>query len=158
MNQFTLILIPFEKITYETSLNALEIKQRLDENTISHFGKKNEIIEFKGKVGLKSFKLTKDISYMNSFKPVIIGKIIEKENTAIIRVWQRLSIISFIFLLIWTIVAIIAFFSIFQEVTSENWYNFLFVFFGYFITIIGFKTESIQIRIQLQKLLNAKLV
>lgn len=151
MNQFTLILIPFEKITFETNLSALEIKQKLEENINSQ---KNKSLKFKGRVKLDSFKLTKEIAYMNSFKPVIVGKI--NENITIVKISQRLSIVSFLFLLVWTTFATVAFFSIFHEINSGNWYNFLFVLLGYFISIIGFKMESIQTRIQLEKLLEAK--
>lgn len=107
---------------------------------------------FIGKITDDSFKIYRNIKYKNSFLPVIVGKLEEKNDGCTIIVKMRLQIFISIFLAIW-FSGIIASCLITLSVNFKMPYvlfPFALLLFGCLISILPFKYES---KIAKQKLI-----
>lgn len=95
-------LIPYEKFQIDSGLSAAEvlqrIKQRTGEKKLFNF---RSSLEFSGHVNEREFEITKNISYQNSFLPVIEGKIEQISTGARVTISMRLHLAVICFMFIW---------------------------------------------------------
>lgn len=96
-------ILPYEKYSLKCNCNREKIVEILQKNTDVKrpFIKFKDSKKFWGKVKLDSFKIERQISYRNSFLPIIKGKIIENEEKTIIEIKMRMHILVEIFMIIW---------------------------------------------------------
>lgn len=96
-------ILPYEKYSLKCNCNREKIVEILQKNTDVKrpFIKFKDSKKFWGKVELDSFKIQRQISYRNSFLPIIKGKVIENEEKTIIKIKMRMHILVEIFVIIW---------------------------------------------------------
>lgn len=95
-------LIPYEKFQIDTGLSSVEVAQLI--RTVT--GEKklfdlNHSHEFSGYVKESEFEITKNISYRNSFLPIIEGKIEQKGTGTQVTISMRLHFFVICFMFIW---------------------------------------------------------
>lgn len=100
-------LIPLEQYTISTALSADEIAQRLYLLT-NLSGKKirvpqsqKNISTYRGDVSKTGFKLSRYISYQNSFIPIIRGNMEPQTDKTDIRITMKLQLFVKVFMIIW---------------------------------------------------------
>lgn len=95
-------LIPYEKFQIDSSLSAAEVLQRIKQCTgerkLFNF---NSSHEFSGHVKEQEFEITRNISYQNSFLPVVEGKVKQTSTGAQVTVSMRLHLAVMFFMAIW---------------------------------------------------------
>lgn len=95
-------LIPYSVFKIDTEISSAEVLRRIEVCT----GKKkffdfNPSHEFNGRVDEKGFVVTKNITYRNSFLPVITGKVENKSNGAQVEISMRLHFFVICFMFFW---------------------------------------------------------
>lgn len=90
-------LIPYGFIQIKTKLSSQEIEKRLNneveqQRLVSGMFRGNHKY-FEGEVSGKQFKINPVIKFRNSFNPVVIGEIHEKENFTVVEMVIRLHLI-----------------------------------------------------------------
>ncbi|NCP64797.1 MAG: hypothetical protein GW763_17870 [Paraglaciecola sp.] len=95
-------LIPYEKFQIDTGLSSAELVQRISsitgENKFFNFSPSHE---FSGQVTENEFEIVKNISYRNSFLPIIEGKIEPKSTGALVTISMRLHLLVMCFMSVW---------------------------------------------------------
>lgn len=95
-------IIPYEKFQIDSDLSATEVLQRIKQHTgekkLFNFRSPHE---FSGYVNEREFEITKNISYRNSFLPVIEGKIEQISTGARVTISMRLHLAVICFMFIW---------------------------------------------------------
>ena len=147
--------LPFEKLTYKTSLASEEILKRLRENIepkktfrmTGLFGSKDHK-HYEGSIEGRSFSISRIIHYRNSFLPIIKGEIASKHDGTHIHIQMRLHTIALIFMALWCGILGLVFLVIsFDSLNEGSFDPFLLIplgmlLFGYLMTVGGFKYES----------------
>ncbi|MDF3028410.1 MAG: hypothetical protein K0S23_2717 [Fluviicola sp.] len=170
--------LPVENYIIHTKLSEEEIIQRLTELTKNTGSKSNASLfglgtlfgqksggPYEGKIQSKEFKISRIISYRNSFLPVIKGSISSFLNQREITISMGLNLVVKIFTIVWfSIVAISAFFILDKFLhTNENpfltnLFPLQMAVFGYVVMILSFKFESRKSKKDLKKLFEAEVV
>jgi len=163
--------LPYERFVIKTHLDPKTVLSKIDsiaERSTDRFSLfyTSEGKPYFGKIKDNRFEITRIIHFRNSFLPVIKGRANLDVNGSIIMVTMRLSICVIIFLSIWFGGLIYGFFSglteiiqsgEFAHVSFDGFAIFLgFLLFGYLLTIIGFKYESLKSKAFLTDLLEAR--
>lgn len=88
-------LIPYDKFKIKTALSPTEVAQRVrsctGEKKVFSFDPSHE---FGGYVHEKGFEITKNISYRNSFLPVIEGRIEQARKGSLVTIAMRLHFLT----------------------------------------------------------------
>ncbi|WP_300663801.1 hypothetical protein [Fluviicola sp.] len=150
-----------------TNLSEEEVINRIGQ-TISHSNRQFKITFFGinmnkakkptssyiGKIAEKSFKISRNISYGNSFLPVIKGTVSSFLNKTEIRISMKMHLAVTIFMIFWLsltgIVASFILITILQSLISFNFHGLGFpmlipvmmFLFGYLMMLFGFKYEA----------------
>jgi len=159
--------VPFEKLSYVTKLKKEEITKRIKkniepQNSYRFFGKKSDK-PYEGKLYDNIFKLSKEVSFVNLFTPVVYGAIIEEDNKIKIRLKFTLHFIVRIVMIIWLLAVIIFFFNglkelIINHTKSDNLFAaFGMLIIGYVIMTGAFKSESKKVKEDLEELFEMEL-
>jgi hypothetical protein len=95
-------IIPYEKFQIDSVLSAAEVLQQIEHRT----GEKKLFSfrpshEFSGHVNEREFEITKNISYRNSFLPVIEGDVEQLSTGARVTILMRLHFAVICFMIIW---------------------------------------------------------
>ena len=159
--------LPYENITYTTSLPETEVLRLLAENVeppkFRFWGGKGGK-DYEGEISGNKFNISRIISYRNSFLPRISGEVGKDALNTKVNVKMNLHPIVLVFVsifflftaMIW-INALI--FSIFQSKFSyEILFGGVLPFFAYALSVIGFKFESNKSKEFLKNLFQAKIV
>jgi len=95
-------LIPYEKFQINTDLSSVELVKRIKtftgEKSFFNFSPSHE---FSGHVNEYEFEITKNISYRNSFLPIIEGNIEQKITGTQIIISMRLHLLVMFFMFVW---------------------------------------------------------
>ena len=95
-------IIPYEKFKIESNLSVAEvlwrIKQRTGKKEFFNFSPSHP---FSGHVNEREFEITKNISYRNSFLPVIEGKVEQISTGTRVTISMRLHFAVMCFMFIW---------------------------------------------------------
>lgn len=151
-------LIPYEKFEINSDLSSVEVVQRIENCT----GKKkffnfSHTHEFSGHVNENAFEITKNISYRNSFLPVIVGKIKQTDLGTKITITMRLHPVVICFMLIWFTgvgIGCIAIFLIMDEFSLPMLIPFGMLIFGIALVSAGFGIEAAKQKERLIELLS----
>ncbi|QTL34361.1 MULTISPECIES: hypothetical protein [Pseudoalteromonas] len=153
-------LIPYEKFQIDTGLSSEELVQRIraftGEKKLFSFSPTHE---FSGHVNEYEFEITKNITYQNSFNPVIEGKIEQKSVGAQVTISMRLNLPTMIFMFIWFLVVGIgcmAFLSNMNEFSLQMLIPFGMLIFGVALVSGGFWFEASKQKRRLIELLSKK--
>ena len=148
---------PWENIEYKTNLTKDEIINRIDSVVepkgvfgVYFFKKYSYGKPYDGEIYENGFKIKRISIIGNSFKPIIVGSIIEENGQNIINIKMRLHYIVIGFMTIWFggVLSILlnniikAKSSV--EILSGIIGGLIFLIFGYLIMTIPFKLESIK--------------
>jgi hypothetical protein len=149
--------LPWENIEYKTNLTKDEIINRI-----------NSVVEPKGVFGIfflkkysygkpydgeiyeNGFKIKRISIIANSFKPIIVGNIIEDNGKNIINIKMRLHYLVIWFMTIWFGGALFTLINgIIKEISGVNIFSkiigaLIFLVLGYLVMTIPFKLESIK--------------
>ncbi|MCK4667838.1 hypothetical protein KAU33_13860 [Candidatus Dependentiae bacterium] len=162
--------LPFEDIVYITYLSEVKVIERLSNQLEQKKRSLKEIIfrsypnkPYTGKIEGNTFKMFRNIRYSNSFLPRITGEIKKDIQGTRIEVKMQLHIFVLIFISLWmggVIFACLA--TLLHLFTSSEFNIFLLVpfamfVFGYGLTMVGFKSESIKSKKFLAKLFKAEI-
>jgi len=145
-------LLPFEKFHIRTSLSEVEIKKRLADNlepekiirfNWSNSGRKT----FEGEIVKNQFRISRIISYRNSFLPVIFGRIEDLGSFREIHITMRMAMAVIIFMCVWLGMAgVIAILVLIAGLSTKSSIAALiptgFFAFGYILMMGGYLTES----------------
>ena len=140
-----MVLIPFEKIVYETKLPINTVLDRLhsiiepEHNYFYDTTIREYVKLFRGKLSDKSFKIVRNINYRNSALPVIKGKIIQEDEKVTIIVSIRTNLFTIIFMQFWT------FIHLFMILVTSIYFlmvTFPIFIFGIGLTLHGYNIES----------------
>jgi hypothetical protein len=147
--------LPFETITYRTNLPVEEVIKRLRKN----IRQKKKFIDksipfvnvsgpYAGTIKDSTFKISREISYNNSFLPVITGHVEQNRSSTNIYVKMRPHFGVLIFMSIWfsgVFVGALAFtlpVILGKNFELESLMAPGMVLFGYLLTTLAFKYES----------------
>ena len=123
--------LPFETLVIETSLSKEEVATNLANNIEPakiRFWLKPDRKAFEGRLRNDEFKITRIISYRNSFLPIIIGKLHAVGNSTHIIIKMRPHLVVMAFVTMWFGVA--GTFCVLSMVDQENQKGVLFIPFG----------------------------
>ncbi len=151
--------LPFENYVITTNLSVEEVVERLSFNvepekmfTLTFL--RSSSMPYEGNFDGNSFKISRIISYKNSFLPVILGEFKSFDGKTEIKIKMRMVIFVMIFMSFWlgmvslfcvgiTIVGISQLKSIFQNGFSPFFLiPYVMFTFGYLMTYLAFKYES----------------
>jgi len=172
------MLLPFEKYRIQTHLSEEEIIHRLD-NITQHSGKRPSSFLFglgtlfgqssgaryEGKIEPNNFKISRVISYRNSFLPVIQGTVSSFLNQREIAISMSLNLFVKIFMGIWlTLTSLASIFTLYRFFTGTDqdpsspgiFIPLQMVVFGYLLMLLAFKFESRKSKKELNDLLEAQ--
>lgn len=146
-----MLLIPFDRVTLVVPASAEVTRERLQASvgkpTWNAF-KRDSHSPFLGKVGPDHFKIARNITYRNSFMPVMVGSIVQEGSNTVIRVRLRLVTFILIFTCIWITMATFGALAItqrsFANADPERWAGLLIWGFpgaGYALCMGGFLYE-----------------
>ena len=149
--------LPFENITYRTKLDSEQILMKIDEviepektfRLTGVFGNSDHK-SYEGSINGNSFKMTRIISYKNSFLPRIKGTVEKDFNGAKVKVKMRLHPFVIVFMVIWFGgIGIGCLAALTISSTSQNFEPMTLIpvgmlIFGYLLVTGGFKYESIK--------------
>ncbi len=161
--------LPFENITYKSRLSQEEILKRLEEvvdtenqsKFKSVFSKKTTDKPFSGTIDGNTFRISRIISYRNSFLPVITGMIEKDFGHTKIYVKMKPALFVIVFMSFWLgIVGIVAIGVLVAMIYSHRFEPPSLIPIGMFIfgialTLGGFKSESIPTKKRLAKIFEA---
>jgi len=148
-------LIPYKKFTIYSKSDINQLRQNLAYN-IAPIGSNylhggmtfNLKRKFEGDIFDDSFKIRRQVSGLNSFVPVVLGKIGQEENKSIISVKIRLHVFVVILSILWLIGALIGLFTylipslIDKTMDVGVIFSGLIVCVGYSILIVTFNLEK----------------
>ncbi len=136
------------KFLIETNKTKDEILQIIRNNTSEHrgvfFANNGEF--FNGKILENSFKIQRNISYRNSFLPVIIGNIEEKDSGAKVSIKMRMNLFIKGFMTFW-----FTFVILFCLIVPFLHFDMPFCFFPYIMLIFGIVLAVLPNRIETRK-------
>ncbi len=159
--------LPFEEITYKTSLSPEEVLERLGkvvrhrENSdgVSFSRETNaDNKAYEGTINGNSFSITRIIHYQNSFLPLINGVIERDVDGTKIRVKMRLHGSVMLLMLFIITIAIYISYSFFQSSKKFDLHMLfpaLGIVYGYFLTMLGFNYEAAKSKKDLAELFEA---
>lgn len=146
-----MLLIPFDRVTLVVPASAEVTRERLQASvgkpTWNAF-KRDSHSPFLGKVGPDHFKIARNITYRNSFMPVMVGSIVQEGSNTVIRVRLRLVTFVLLFMGFWVTMATFGALAITQRCFAnpdpERWAGLLIWGFpgaGYALCMGGFLYE-----------------
>lgn len=157
--------LPFERITYSTSLSQQEIIKRLSDvvepKKISF--RRNYTKDYVGSVDTDSFDISRVINYRNSFLPQIYGNIQNNNYGTEIQVTMTLDGFVFLFTIGWCLMASSFFVFILMKgirgeaIAVEFFIPLMMLLFMYGLTMAGFKIESKKSKEYLRKIFEAEI-
>ena len=166
-------ILPFEDYMLTTRLSINEIIKRLNDNTeekrsfsFSTLGQ-NYIKPYSGQITGSTFTMSRNISYRNSFLPVITGQITASNGQTQVHIKMRPVLIVLIFISFWLGIVGLACIAIlltgllqFKEILQNGFSSATLIPFGMFafgclLTHFAFKTESKKSKKFLAKLLES---
>jgi hypothetical protein len=160
-----MLLIPFDRVTLVVVATAEVTRERLQASvgkpTWNPF-KRDSRSPFLGMVGPDRFKITRNITYRNSFMPVLVGTISQEGPHTVIHLRLRLVIFVLVFIMIWVSMATFGALAIswrgFSQGDPNRWAGLLmwgFPAFGYVLCMGGFNYERKRSLKALKELLQA---
>ncbi|MCL5247783.1 hypothetical protein M4I21_18395 [Cellulophaga sp. 20_2_10] len=157
--------LPYEKYTFETTLDKEEVFRRISENlepeqTFRSLWS-NKQKPYEGKINGNTFRMKRLIRYRNSFLPVLIATVESRGEKNILNVKMRLMHFVLGFMTFWmsgVLLGLIAFGakSIMDEFTPVVLVPFGMLLFGYLLTTLAFKYESKKYKYFIEELLELK--
>lgn len=155
--------LPFEHIIYTTNLSKREIIKKLSdhmETKGSRFTSNNKSTKgYEGFIDDHHFEINRIIRNRNSFLPQISGSIQENNNETHIEVKMKLHVFVLVFLVFWCLFVLLFLITALIAVEKIS-FNVLIpvgmLLFVYVLTMLGFKTESMQSKEDLKKIFEAK--
>lgn len=159
--------LPIENITYKSSLKEEEIIKRLEDNielesTFWSFGSSKRLTKpYKGQMNGREFKMKRNISYRNSFQPIITGVIESDFDGMTIKVKMKLHVFVRIFLFFWFIIVGLGCLAFLLKFINDTEFNpmlilpFGMLIFAYALTMFAFKFESNKSKNDLQFIFKA---
>ncbi|MEM6264266.1 MAG: hypothetical protein AAGI38_17255 [Bacteroidota bacterium] len=161
--------LPYENLTYRTPLTPEEILKRIDDviepkkmfRMKGGFWGNSDHKPYEGSIKDLSFKMTRIISYRNSFLPVIKGKIGRDINGTKVEVSMRLNSFVLVFMAIWMAGVGLACVVMLPLFTFEGTFDYLnlipygMLLFGHVLVTGGFKYESTRSKKDLATFLKA---
>lgn len=163
-------LLPFEKIIYKTQLEEEYVIQRLRENTELEqnfpFGTFTTCSSkpYEGCIKNSTFRIKRNISYRNSFLPMINGTIEKNNDKVTITVKMKLHTLIIIFLCIWCGLSGFASIAIITDMINHSEFGLHFLYplgmllFAYALTMSAFKYESNKTKIDLKNIFEADII
>jgi len=164
-------LLPFENITYKTSLKEDEVIKRLEEKVDQEPGlkfglvKKKNANKYHGSIVKQTFDIYRIISYRNSFLPRITGIVENDFDGTSIRVKMRMHVFVNIFLCSWFgLIGYGLVLSFIQMNEKPDFDSSIFItlfgllLFAYALTLGAFKYESNKSKKDLKQLFEADIV
>lgn len=167
--------LPYEKYTIHTRLSEEEVVKRLQSIieyrnpfTLNIFKTASAYRSYEGKISEKTFKMSRIISYRNSFLPVIKGTVSTYLDKTEVAVSMQLVLFVKIFIIFWltatgivalgvSIVILTALFQLnFNKLSFALLIPIGMFFFGYLLTLLAFKGEAKKSREELDTLLEAE--
>lgn len=163
--------LPYEKYTLISRLTAEQICQRIAQNTeqkkigFLRRGWRGSEYPYEGYITGHLFRISRIIRYRNSFQPVIKGHILPFHGHTQVNIDMRLPDFTMFFMCVWLgVVGLVClgmiigiFVHLGEEVHSklrpDYFIPFIMFLFGYFLALIGFKTESAKSKLFLSRLL-----
>jgi hypothetical protein len=103
-----MLLIPFDRVTLVVPASAEVTRERLQASVGKHTWnvfKRDSHSPFLGEVGPDRFKIVRNITYRNSWMPVMVGRITQEGSNTVIRVRLRLVTFVLIFTCFWITMA-----------------------------------------------------
>lgn len=95
-------LIPYYRFQIDTPFSPAELAQRIKTVTgEKHWFDFSPSHEFTGQVNEHEFEITKNISYRNSFLPIIVGHIEQTASGSTAFILMRLHVFVMCFMLVW---------------------------------------------------------
>ncbi|MCR4627135.1 MAG: hypothetical protein K5640_05760 [Treponema sp.] len=136
------------KFLIETNKTKDEILQIIRNNTSEHRGVffSNNGEFFNGKILENSFKIQRNISYRNSFLPVIIGNIEEKDSGAKVSIKMRMNLFIKGFMTFW-----FSFVILFCLMVPFLHFDMPFCFIPYIMLVFGIVIVVLPNRIETRK-------
>lgn len=136
------------KFLIETNKTKDEILQIIRNNTSEHRGVffSNNGEFFNGKILENSFKIQRNISYRNSFLPVIIGNIEEKDSGAKVSIKMRMNLFIKGFMTFW-----FSFVILFCLMVPFLHFDMPFCFIPYIMLVFGIVLAVLPNRIETRK-------
>ncbi|MNK00370.1 hypothetical protein D3C87_181540 [compost metagenome] len=169
------LFLPVENYTIRTKLSEEEIIGNLKEIThnsgrrskSSLFGLGTAFVQksgsrYEGTIESGSFKISRVISYRNSFLPVIKGSVSSFMNQREITISMRLNLFVKLFMSLWLIITCsISAFVLYQVYSGEKTMDgklvpFIMAGSGYLGMMLGFKMESMRSKKELNQLFEAE--
>jgi len=158
--------LPFENITYHTQLSGTEVIKRLSENLEPRDFSLVSLLDnrktYRGSIEKNSFNIRRKDRRINLFIPTVKGEFWEDSTRTTMKIKIRLNTFVIIFTTAW-IVSLLIQLGI-EAVTSLETLRipfliipFLVIIFGYVLTTVMFKYESIGTKRHLAKLFEAKI-
>lgn len=115
-------LMPYDKFQINSKLSPIEIIQRIRDCTgDDEFFSLHQTHEFSGQVNDNDFKIMKNISYRNSFQPIIEGKIEQTSMGTQVTISMRLHLFVMLFMVIYLVLAGIFGISSLINATVFSW-------------------------------------
>ena len=158
--------LPFENITYKTTLSVNEVVDKLKGQTEAQrfaMTKRRSNKRFRGIIHSDSFSIVHNSSLKNSFNPMIEGKIMEGPKGANVHIKMHLNALTLVFIAFFATIALFVLgITTYQSIKSQEFDNLLFFPIGllvalYLITMMGFKLESYSVKKYLERLLASKM-
>ena len=155
--QGSMKLIPYNRFYIDSEKLPDEVLQRINDNT-----SKKKLFsfsptkEFSGTVSNDGFQIQKNISYRNSFIPVIEGIVESSESGTIIDIKMRLNTIVFCFMCIWFVGVGIGCIAVLSNIDSFSFHALIpfgMLIFGLALVNGGFWVEASKQKIKLIELL-----
>jgi hypothetical protein len=150
-------LIPYEKFQIDTGLSSAELVQRIrsitGEKKLFNF---SPLHEFSGHVNENGFEIVKNITYRNSFLPIIEGKIEPKSTGAKVTISMRLHLLVMCFMAIWFSGVGIGCLLVMSKMEEFSWpmlSPFGMLFFGVALVSGGFWFEASKQKVRLKEIL-----
>ena len=162
--------LPFENITYKTSLMEDEIIKRLSDCVETQKTFRIDVFSggagkpYEGKINSQAFNIKRIINYRNSFLPRITGNIESDFDGIKIYVKMRLHVFVVVFLSVWCGIIGIGSITFLWHAYYNSEVNFAalipfgMLIFVYGLTTGGFKYESNKSKRDLQEIFQAEII
>ena len=163
--------LPHHFISYQTKLESQEVLQRLDEvvepyKTWRWKGIWKEAFDnpYEGKITGQTFEISRLTNYKNSFKPIIKGKVKQKNYGTLIEVELGLHLIVKLIGLFWLGGVFLGFLAFYFSAGPEDGFEPLaliplaMIAFAYIIMMIAFQYEVKKTSAFFEELWSAKIV
>lgn len=157
-------LIPYERMTLETSLKDTEIKRRLSgyvAPVVSYMVQiKLSDKPFKGKVTSDGFEMMRVVNGRNSWLPLVIGKVESTTNVSYLNIKMRMHLVPLIVtILIIGMASLMGIHNVLFAISTgiRKWEDIIipwgFVFIVYIYSTVVFQTEASYVKDFMTKLL-----